>query len=116
MLERLVNGAEPEVFRVDAEVNHAEGGAHVHERLLEALASSRQRDAKLWELKTATSLAGWYQRNDDTVQARATLTVVEALSNQNELVPLARAQPPRRALTLTLMRTHDYPASISGRK
>ena len=84
---------EPEVFRVDAEVNHAEGGAHVHERLLEALASARQRDAKLWELKTATSLAGWYQRNDDTAQARATLTpVVEALSNQNELVPLARAQ------------------------
>ena len=31
---------EPEVFRVDAEVNHAEGGAHVHERLLEALASA----------------------------------------------------------------------------
>ena len=49
---------EPEVFRVDAEVNHAEGGVHVHERL-EALASARQRDAKLWELKTATSwLAG----------------------------------------------------------
>ena len=84
---------EPEVFRVDAEVNHAEGGVHVHERLLEALASARQRDAKLWELKTATSLAGWYQRNDDTAQARAALTpVVEALSSQNELVPLARAR------------------------
>ena len=84
---------EPEVFRVDAEVSDAEGGVHIHKRLLEALSSARQRDAKLWELKAATSLANWYQRNDDTAQARATLTpVVEALSSQDELVPRARAR------------------------